>query len=92
MTAMTATQPGMFKKTARTPKNQIKTIYWRGDVIDVLNSLFPYEIVDRPHDPSQAWFWTGPWQESLERSLEQINAGQGTVHTSGDDFLAALAG
>lgn len=38
----------------------------------------------------QAWFWTSAWQESIRRSVAQIEAGEGLKFDNAEDFLAAL--
>jgi hypothetical protein len=38
----------------------------------------------------QAWFWTNAWQESIDRSIRQIDAGEGTTFTSSEAFLDEL--
>jgi hypothetical protein len=46
-----------------------------------------YELVP-PDD--QAWFWTPEWQASIDRSIAQIDAGEGIRHDTDRDFLDAL--
>lgn len=75
-----------FKKRATTPRRAPKRPYWRDDVITVVNKTLGYPFV-LPDD--QAWFATAPWQESIRRSVEEINAGAGTP-MSESEFLAAL--
>jgi hypothetical protein len=75
-----------FKKRAMTPKGPPKRPYWRDDVITVVNKYLGYPFV---HPDDQAWFWTEPWQESVQRSVEEINAGAGR-QMSDAEFLAAL--
>jgi len=75
-----------FKKRATTPRVPVKRPYWREDVITVVNKCLGYAFI-LPSD--QAWFWTEPWQESVRRSVEEINAGAGKP-MSGPEFLAAL--
>lgn len=41
-------------------------------------------------DATQAWFWTRPWQAGEARAQADIDAGRTKVHSSTDDFLAAL--
>jgi hypothetical protein len=41
-------------------------------------------------DPSQAWVWTPEWQEKLQRSLDDLEAGRTKKYASGEDFLASL--
>jgi hypothetical protein len=74
---------------ASTPRTTIKTVYWRGNVIDVVNRFFvklKYEPVPRLVDPG----WTKTWQNSVAKSIAQINAGRGRVHKSTKEFLDAL--
>lgn len=51
------------------------------------------EIILRPKlavDTSQAWFWTRDWQEGERQAETESQAGLGTVHETGEDFLNSL--
>lgn len=41
-------------------------------------------------DPDQDWFWTDEWQAGEREASRQIEAGEGTVYETGEEFLAAL--
>ena len=41
-------------------------------------------------DATQAWFWTRSWQAGEARAQADIDAGRTKVHSSTDEFLAAL--
>jgi len=48
--------------------------------------LRPQKIIDA----TQAWFWTPAWQESVRRSVEQLNADRGETFADSESFLTAL--
>lgn len=48
--------------------------------------LRPQKIIDA----TQAWFWTPAWQESIRRSVEQLNADRGEMFADSESFLTAL--
>jgi hypothetical protein len=85
-TIMDTTGAKFPKQRATTPRSQIKSVYWRGNVIEVVNRFFNYVLVPPLEDPR----WTKSWRVSIDRSIAQINAGQGKVHTSTKSFLDAL--
>jgi len=41
-------------------------------------------------DPTQAWFWTQPWQTGEAKAQADIDAGRTKRFENGDDFLAEL--
>jgi AbrB family looped-hinge helix DNA binding protein len=43
-----------------------------------------------PVDSSQAWFWTAEWQAGERQADAEATADRGTVHESGEEFLASL--
>ncbi len=62
-----------------------------GDLVEV--EIVEEGILLRPRkviDATQAWFWTRAWQDSIRRSVEQVEAGEGERFESGEEFLAAL--
>ena len=77
-------------KKASNPSRQIKTVYWRGDVISVVNRLFGYEFIAREIEPGQEWFWTDSWQRAIAASMESLEQGGGAVYQNEVDFLASL--
>jgi antitoxin PrlF len=48
--------------------------------------LRPQKVIDA----TQAWFWSRAWQDSVRRSVEQIEAGEGERFETDEEFLAAL--
>jgi AbrB family looped-hinge helix DNA binding protein len=48
--------------------------------------LRPQKVIDA----TQAWFWSSAWQESIRRSVEQIEAGKGVVSDDDETFLTSL--
>jgi len=64
-----------------------------GDPVEV--EIVEEGILLRPRkviDATQAWFWTPAWQESLRRSIAQIEAGEGVAFADDDAFRTALDG
>jgi hypothetical protein len=43
-------------------------------------------------DPDQAWFWTQEWQAGEREASREIEAGETTLHATGEDFLASFDG
>lgn len=43
-----------------------------------------------PTDPSQGWFWDPEWQAGEFEADAEVAAGQGEVHSSTEELLAAL--
>jgi virulence-associated protein VagC len=41
-------------------------------------------------DPTQAWFWSQPWQAGEAQAQADIDAGRTKRFENGDDFLAEL--
>lgn len=80
-------------KRATTPRSQIKTVRWRGDVVSVVNKYFArlnYQLIPPEPAVGQEWFWSQSWQKSMTASMAAIEAGKGRVFENSADFLASL--
>lgn len=41
-------------------------------------------------DPEDAWFYSAEWQERHREAIAEVERGEGELHESTEDFLAAL--
>jgi AbrB family looped-hinge helix DNA binding protein len=76
------TIPAEVRRAARLEDGQLVEVELVEDGI----LLRPQKVIDA----TQAWFWTPAWQDSIRRSVEQIEAGEGTLFADDEPFLAAL--